>query len=378
MLDPVALTRELVAIRTVNPPGNEQPCAEFIAGLLAPAGFQVSLQTIGPQRATLVARLPGQSVRPTLCFTGHLDTVLPGETPWSRDPFAGEVVGDRLYGRGSTDMKGGVAAMVWAALELAREGGTRTTGDLLLILTADEEVGCAGARRLMADFATLGNENLDHVGAIVVGEPTANMPCLGHKGALWLEMETRGVAAHGSMPDRGVNAILKAARAILALEQYRFPIPPHPLLGSPTLNVGTIVGGQRINIVPDHAVVGVDLRSIPGLDHDLLLNSIQDHLGSDVTLRIVTSTPGIMTDPDHPWVARVFDIMATLHGTRPGMGTAPYVTDASILTPALGSPPTLILGPGEPDLAHKVDEYCHVSKIRQAARAYLEIARLGC
>ncbi|MBF0154557.1 MAG: M20 family metallopeptidase [Magnetococcales bacterium] len=376
MLDPVDLTRTLLSFNTTNPPGDERPCADYIAGLLAPAGFHISLHVIGPQRATLVARLPGRDDKPTLCFTGHLDTVLLGKTPWSRDPFAGELVGDRLYGRGSSDMKAGVAAMVWAALEFARE--SRAAGGLLLILTADEEIGCAGSRRLMADFASMGDKNLENVGAIVVGEPTANAPLLGHKGALWLELETRGVAAHGSMPDRGVNAILKAARAIVALEQYRFPSPPHPLLGSPTMNIGTIAGGQRINIVPDQAVVGIDLRSVPGLEHGALLAFVQEHLGPEVILRIVTDTPGVMTDPHHPWVASVFDIMASLQGVRPAIGTAPYVTDASILTPALGSPPTLILGPGEPDMAHKVDEYCHVSKIQLAARAYLEIARRGC
>ncbi|MBF0177064.1 MAG: M20 family metallopeptidase [Magnetococcales bacterium] len=376
MFDPVNLTQTLLAFQTFNPPGDERPCAEYIAQLLSSAGFRTDLHGIGPRRATLVARLPRHSDKPALCFTGHLDTVPLGNIPWSRDPFAGEVVGDRLYGRGSADMKGGVAAMIWAAMRFARE--SHDTGDLLLILTADEEVGCTGARHLMTDFAAQGNEHLENVGAIVVGEPTANAPWLGHKGALWLELEVWGVAAHGSMPDLGVNAICKAARAVVALEQYRFSSPAHPLLGRPTLNVGTIVGGQRINIVPDHALVGIDMRTVPGMSHDDLLASIQEYLGAEVILRAVTDTPGVITDPHHPWVGKVFAIMAALQGVQPEPGAAPFVTDASVLTPALGSPPTIILGPGEPGMAHKVDEYCHVAKIRQAAQAYLEIARQGC
>ncbi|MBF0426342.1 MAG: M20 family metallopeptidase [Magnetococcales bacterium] len=376
MPDLVALTRRLIAFDTINPPGNERPCAEYLAGLLTPVGFRVMLHDVGARRATLVARLPRHPDKPALCLTGHLDTVPLGKTPWRRDPFAGEIEGDCLYGRGSSDMKSGLAALIWAALAFARDPAD--TGDLLLVLTADEEVGCAGSRRLVADPTILASRELEHVGAVLVCEPTANVPLLGHKGALWLELETRGIAAHGSMPERGVNAVVKAAEVVVALGRYRFPCPPHPLLGPPTLSIGTFAGGQRINIVPDHALVGVDLRTVPGLVHTELLASVQAYLGPEVFPRVVTDTPGIMTDPDHPWVAVVCAALAKAQGVPPQTGVAPYVTDASILTPALGSPPTIILGPGEPDQAHKVDEYCHVSKMETAARVYFDIVRQGC
>ncbi|MBF0624677.1 MAG: M20 family metallopeptidase [Magnetococcales bacterium] len=367
-MDPVQLTRTLLAIDTRNPPGNELDCANHLAGLLEAGGLEVRCHPLAPRRASLSALLPGRDDDPPLCFTGHLDTVPLGETPWQRDPFAGEIDGDLLYGRGATDMKSGLAAMVWAVLEVAR--GRRGRRGIRLIMTADEEVGCGGSRALVGDAGALGT-----AGALVVAEPTGNQPLLGHKGALWLKVLAQGRAAHGSMPGEGDNAIYKIARAALALERFDFAHPPHPLLGSPTLNVGTVQGGTRVNIVPDRAELAVDIRILPDQDPDRLLEQVAVHLGPEVTVQGTRATQGVMSDPTDPWLTRV---VATAQGHGVVLGdlrTAPYVTDASVLTPALGGPPTVILGPGEFDQAHKTDEYCLISRIRQAADIYLDLCR---
>ncbi len=203
-------------------------------------------------------------------------------------------------------------------------------------------------------------------------------PYVGHKGALWLHARTSGVTAHGSMPERGINAIAKAARAVTKLDGFRFGVAPHAVLGAPTLNVGTISGGLNINSVPDAALIGIDIRTIPEQKHSALTERLTEYLGDEVTLTPAVDVEGVWTDPDVPWIREVFDIVTPVVGSRPDVRGAPYFTDASLLTPAYGGPPTVILGPGELPLAHQTDEYCVVDRLRHAVDVYVEIARRWC
>ena len=369
--DAVALTRDLVRFDTINPPGAEADCIRQVARLLETAGFELATYDFAPGRTSLVARIGGRADAPPLCFTGHIDTVPLGAQPWTRDPHAAEIAGGRLYGRGSTDMKSGLAAFVTAAIELAPHLA-RTAG-LVLVITAGEETGCDGARYLVGLPGVLGR-----AGAIVVAEPTGNEPLVGHKGALWLQARTSGVTAHGSMPERGVNAISKAARAVTRLEQFTFDVPPHPVLGRATLNVGTIAGGMNVNSVPDAATIGIDIRTIPGQPHTAVLRRLGDYLGQEVTLAPFVDIEGIWTEPDDPWVQEVFDIATPVLGERPVGRAAPYVTDVSLLAPAYGHPPSIVLGPGELALIHQTDEYCLVERIEQAVALYVGIAQRWC
>jgi succinyl-diaminopimelate desuccinylase len=368
----VELTRELIGFDTINPPGSELACLEHLGRLLDPAGFNLTYHPFGAGRANLLARIGGSDARPPLCFTGHVDTVPLGQQPWSVDPFAGEVADGRLYGRGSSDMKSGVAAFVCAACELApRLAGTP---GLVLVVTAGEETGCQGAFDLARRDGALGR-----AGAIVVAEPTENRPLLGHKGAFWLTGVTDGVTAHGSMPDKGVNAIYKAARAVSALEAFDFGTPPHPVMGAPTLNVGTIRGGININSVPDRAEFGIDIRSIPGQRHADIRRSLQCALGEEVDLETVIDFQGVWTEPGEQWAADVVELAGTVTGRRPAsVAAAPYFTDASALTPAMGGPPTIILGPGETAMAHQTDEYCEIPRIEQAVALFTAIGQRWC
>jgi succinyl-diaminopimelate desuccinylase len=365
--DALRLTRKLVSFNTINPPGAERNAARYLGELLKEFEFKVSYHDFDTERTSVVAQLPSAHDRPSLCFTGHLDTVPLGSGTWTREPFGGEIEGDRIYGRGTSDMKGGVAAMVAAALRLA--GSNKREASLVLFLTAGEETGSQGA----AHLASL--KGFGPIAAMVVGEPTSNYPLVGHKGALWIEAQVKGVSAHGSMPEKGVNAIYRAARALVQLEAFRFGIPPHPLLGSPSLNVGTIAGGTNINLVPDRTTIGIDIRTVPGQDEEATLKSMQAILGKDSEVKKILSVGGIATDPQNEWVQQVFDIVAPFLGNRPVPRAATYFTDASLLTPAFGHPPTILLGPGEPEMAHKTDEFCHISKMEQAAEVYYEIAK---
>lgn len=370
-IDPVELSRELIAFNTINPPGNELGCILHLEKILSDAGLQTSVQRFAQNRANLIART-GDAGRLPLCFTGHVDTVPLGNAPWSVDAFAGEIIDGKMYGRGSTDMKCGVAAFVAAVGNMVEllEG----TSGVVLVITAGEEVGCEGAFHL----ARAGIPG--RTGAIVVAEPTSNSALVGHKGALWLRLTLKGVTAHGSMPHLGINAAFKAARALTALETFQFNVAPHPYLGAPTLNVGTVRAGLNVNSVPDLAEIGIDIRSIPGLDHSRIQEHLKAELGDDILLEPIVDLGAVWTDPSSSWIKDVYSIVRDVTGEEHGLNplTAPYFTDASVLTPALGNPPTIILGPGEAARAHQTDEYCSVDRIREASNIYSKVAAKWC
>jgi succinyl-diaminopimelate desuccinylase len=368
--DAVALTQSLLRFETVNPPGNEDACARALGGALEGAGYTVRYHSFGPGRTNLLADIGGQAEQLPLCFTGHIDVVPLGGAPWSRDPFAGETDRGRMYGRGSSDMKAGVAAFVAAAVRMAPH--LQRSPGLTLVITAGEENGCEGAFHLHRDGV------LGRAGAVVVAEPTSNYPCVGHKGAFWLRAVARGITAHGSMPEKGDNAVYKAARAVSKLESFRFTSPPHPLMGQATLNVGTFHGGLNINSVPDRASVGIDIRTVPTVDHAELLDALKAQVGTDVELETLMDLESVYTDPDEPWMRSVFEVMTPILGAPPQARTATYFTDAAALSLAYRNPPTVILGPGEPHMAHQTDEYCVVERIGQAVSAYEEIIRRWC
>jgi len=366
-MDPIALTRSLLRFDTVNPPGREADCARHAGKLLQDWGYRVEYQEFAPGRTSVVARAGGAEAKAPLCLTGHLDVVPLGGRKWAKDPFAGEADGDRLYGRGSSDMKAGVAAMLAAAQGFAGKLGG--TAGVVLVLTASEENGCIGSRHL----ATL-PQLMGRAGAIVVGEPSANQPYVGHKGSLKFHAAFRGVAAHGSMPELGDNAIYKAARAVAALEKFDFDAHPHPVMGAPSMNVGTFEGGAGVNLVPDAAKIGVDIRTVPGMDHAALLARLERLLG-DAELDVFSNLPAVWTEPSDEWMQRVFAICRSQLGAAPAVRTASYMTDAANLLKVYAGAPTVVLGPGDPQQAHQTDEFCSMEKIRQSVALYEALIR---
>jgi succinyl-diaminopimelate desuccinylase len=364
--DALQLTRELLKFNTINPPGAERACAQHLGDLLKRAGFAVDYAEFAPTRTSLVANIGGVKGKRPLGFTGHIDTVPLGTAAWKADAFGASLEGGKLYGRGSSDMKSGVAAFVVAALRCADK--LKRGPGVTLVITADEECGCGGADHLVKQGKLLGE-----VGALVIGEPTANYPFIGHKGALWLDVTTRGITAHGSMPERGDNAIYKAAAAIGRLREFDFAAPPHALMGAPTLNVGTVHGGLNINSVPDAAVIGVDIRTIPGQDHAEIRARLQRALGETVEFTPKIDVGAVYSDPAQPWIQRVFDVTQRRLGERPQAKTATYFTDAAVLKDAYRDIPMVVLGPGEPQLAHQTDEYCLVDRVEEAVGIYADL-----
>ena len=370
-IDPRKLTRELLAFNTINPPGMERACARHLGALLEQAGFAVAYHEFAEARTSLVATLGGNDAKPPICFTGHIDVVPLGASRWSHDPFAGETAGDKLFGRGSTDMKSGIAAFVAAAVELAPR--LRASPGLVLVITAGEEIGCEGAKYL-AD-----HKLVERAGAIVVAEPTGNYPYVGHKGLAWFEIETHGVTAHGSMPEVGDNAIVKMARLIGDLDHFRFPVDSHDVMGKPTINVGTIRGGLNTNSVPDEARITLDTRTVPGIDHVHLCKSLEGLVAPrGATVRKIVDTPALYTEPANAWVQSVFEACTPFLDARPTPRTITFSTDGADLKRAFGGPPAVILGPGEPTLAHQTDEWCSLTRLEQSVDLFRTLMKQWC
>lgn len=362
----VALSRQLIGFDTRNPGGSESACIHFLVQLLRKSGFQVITSEFAIDRSSIVARL-GEGKRPALCFAGHIDTVPLGEASWNFDPFSGEIHNGRLYGRGAADMKSGIAAMVTAACRLAQR--LQSDDDLILVIAASEETGCQGSHHLAGHPDLLGN-----AGALIVGEPTSNYPIVGHKGALWLKARFAGRTSHGSMPEKGDNAIYKAVEAVQLLRNFNFKVKRHPFLGSPSLNVGYIHGGLNINSVPDAAEVGIDIRTIPEIKNEELIRIMNNYLGPDATIIPIMDVGSIWTDPELPWVQTVFNTIAPILGVEPKPKTVAFFTDGAPLQTAYRGIPTLIIGPGASSMAHRTDEYCQLTEIDAATAIYERIA----
>ncbi len=362
-MDVIELTRTLVRFETVNPPGNEEACARFLGQMLEAGGFLVSYHAFAPGRINVIAQSPAPGGdRGATVLSGHLDTVPFGSAVWQHEPTAADMADGRIYGRGSSDMKAGVAAMVLAALAEGAEV------PVTLVLSAGEETGCEGVQSLAAQGRLQGP-----VRALVIGEPTDNQPLIGHKGAFWLEMEARGRAAHGSQPELGDNAICKAVDAVNRLMAYRFEGHCHPLLGRPTINVGTIRGGTNINSVPDRAVVGLDIRTVPSLGHEALLAALETRCGDLVQFRVLADMEGFASDYQDPWIQKVFRQVRPYVDEAPSPRGAAFFTDAAILAAAYGHPPTVILGPGERAQAHRTDEFVSIQRVLDALAIYRTI-----
>ena len=246
------------------------------------------------------------------------------------------------------------------------------TPGLVVVLTAAEEGGCVGSRHLATLPRLMGK-----AGAIVVGEPTSNYPMIGHKGSIKFHAAFSGVSAHGSMPQLGVNAIYKAAKAIAKLEEFQFDVPEHPVMGLPTMNVGTFEGGSGVNLVPDLAKVGVDIRTVPGTDHEALLLRLKTLL-NEAELTVFADSQSVWTEPDEEWVQRVYAICQPVLKEKPEARTAPYMTDAANLRKVYAGAPTVVLGPGEAAMAHQTDEYCNMERMRQSVQIYEAIIADWC
>ena len=361
MTDAVGLAQRLVRLNTAG--GGELAAAEICAAELEAAGARVELVTMDAGRAHLLASV-GDVTDTSPVLSGHLDTVPAGDVPWTHGALSGDISEGMLHGRGAADMKGGVAALVVAVARHAARGD-REPG-ALLVLTAGEETGCSGARHLV------GARQLPVGGPLLIAEPTGLEIAHGHKGVLWLTATSRGVSAHGSRPDLGQSAILPLARFVAELAESGLP-GSHPEMGGVTVNVGTFHGGTKINLVPDLASAELDIRVVPGVDSADLRARVGALAGPGISIETTEDLPAVYSPADGPFAAHVSTCCQRIVGASVERPPLTYFTDASVLAGALASSEIVLLGPGEPDSAHTLDECCPTSQIEAAADLYEDI-----
>jgi succinyl-diaminopimelate desuccinylase len=371
----IKLLKDFIAIPTLNPPGMEKPGAELLGRELERRGFPAEVTEISPGRANVTARLRGTGEAPALLFNGHIDVVPPGEIPWMHDPYGGEVVDGRLYGRGSADMKGALAAML-LAMEALAASGRRLKGDLIFTGVADEETTATGSARLVTDGMLRG------VGAVVIGEPTCFRVYVAQKGTYWMEVETRGLTAHGSMPHLGRNAIMDMQALLDEIAKIPLPEGPDPTLGRATLNVGMIHGGVGPNVVPDSCRASLDFRLPGGVKEESMQAELEAAVaratdrrpGLKASMRPTGGRVAVATSPKE----RIVQLCIALCEEHLGMKLSPqptpgFATDASVL--CFDPPvPYVICGPGQEELAHKPDEYLLVEDYLKAITFYATLA----
>ena len=345
----ILLTQELIRQRSDSAEG-ERALGELIAQRLTEAGLEVELRPWGEEgRCNLIARLRGRGELP-ICLCGHLDTV-PLGSGWSREPLDGEIDRGMIWGRGASDMKSGLAAIVIAA-ERAALRAPEAREALMVVLTGAEEQGCAGARELIG--------RLEPARLLVVAEPTGNRLRLGHRGVVWLRGRSTGRAAHGATPEHGRNAIAAMTASLAGVFDYEHN--SHPVLGPSSLNVGLIAGGIAPNVVPDRCEVTVDVRTLPGetaADWSARLSAAS---GTEVEWSGLTDLAAVVTAPDEPLL-----YPAAVLSTDAAGGAVAFATDACWLADTLHAP-TVIWGPGEPAMMHVADEGCPIAAIDQAVQ----------
>lgn len=368
-LDPVTLLQELIRIPSVNPEGDpgvsdpgEARIAVALELLLKDLGAEVMIREVLPGRPNVVARFPSDSSslsdgkgKPRLLLAPHMDTV--SVIGMTIDPFSGEVRDGKVWGRGASDTKGPMAAML-CALARAREVIPTLSHEIWFAGLVGEESGQHGAKALASE------ESFDFV---IAGEPTDLKTVHAHKGSLWVTLTAHGKAVHASAPDRGENAIYKMTSALERIREHVIPElskTEHPLLGHSTLSVGTIRGGSKTNIVPDHCEASLDIRIIPGTDPQQIINLIKN-AAHGVTVEYQGSEP-LYTDPEHPLVTKLSGLGASPVG-------APWFCDAAVFS-AKGIP-AVALGPGSIAQAHTADEFISVADIQVGADFFERLLR---
>lgn len=372
------LTFSLVAAAGENPGSTEEKTVDALAAACVRYGFTVELQDVAPGRQNLIATLPASDGfdEPGLMFLGHSDVVPAGEG-WTSDPFVPLVADGRLYGRGSTDMKGGLAAIV-VAMAAIRSSGVALRGPLQLVCTVDEEDLGLGIRAY-APTAKRGQFL-----ACVVAEPTDLQTVIGCRGDSYLRLVVNGMAAHSGRPDDGRNAIVAAAQVIELIweDHHAQRATAEPLLGCGTWSVGTIEGGTGTSIVAAECVVTLDRRLMPDEDAEVIatemLNRIRsagiDSDGIEISLEVEMEMPGFRTDPDHPLVSAAVQAIDSAGGGRIEVGGWTAACDGGFIARDVGIP-CIVLGPGGlNDQAHQANESIGLDELEIAARAYALMA----
>lgn len=360
----VGLLSDLVRIDSVNPDlvagaAGEGEIARFAAEWLERAGLEVELEEVAPGRWNAVGIARGSGGGRTLLLNAHTDIV---SVAGMERPFDPVVEGGRLHGRGSYDMKAGLAAIMLAGAEAARAG---LSGDVIVTAVCDEEVASIGTARVAERY---------RADAAIVSEPTEMRLALAHKGFVGFEIEVEGRAAHGSRPDLGVDAIARMGHVLVGIEELDAQLraePTHPLLGSGSLHASVIQGGQEFSSYPERCLLQGERRTIPGETPEHVEGELRDLLGDlEGEIRVVVARGPFETAADAPLAELV-----RRHAGEPEIVGVPFWADSALL--AAAGIPTVVFGPAG-EGAHAVEEWVDLASAERCVEIYTGVARELC
>ena len=363
------LAQLLVATQSSQPEGNEAEIISKIDSLFPRHIFRHKLDH-GDNRASLLIKIEGAQHDGALAFVGHVDTVALGDlSQWTYPPLDATERDGILYGRGAADMKGGVAAMITAAQCVIQSGKTPAR-DLLFCFTADEEANGMGVQAIVK--AGL----LDHVSEVIIAEPSEQKIGLCEKGAIWLRLEAHGVSAHGSRPEIGLNAVEALMEFQRRLAANINTSHEHRLLGCTTISVTRLNGGIMTNVIPEEAVMELDIRTLPSLKNEVVLETarriVEEMCAADsrLTLKITVLNDRLAVEtPESASMVQKMKQVFAQYDLDPTPRGLYFYTDMSQIAPRVNVP-FLILGPGDDKQAHKINEHAPIRAIETIARVY--------
>jgi len=378
----VAFTQELVRIESVNRPAeglSEAPAAEAVAAKMRSFGWSPTIVEVAPGRPNVVCIVDGGNPGKTLMFEGHTDVVTAGEkSQWTHDPFAAEIVDGKMYGRGTADMKSGLAAVIYAtrAVELAGP----FPGRILIGALCDEEEMMIGVKHFVA------SGHCEGIDAAISAEPEGGEICAVAKGAIRLRIDAHGKMTHGAMPDKGANplaALIDCGAALAAIERgLHARLGSYEHLGKISLTPTFMTGGSmaQLNVIPADAVLTLDVRTTPAIEHGDLLITVREVLedtslrtGVELVLTIIDDRPPANTPIDSPVVQALASAHTSVTGGPAVFGGVPGTTDGTILWRD-GGLDSVVCGPGDKWIAHQVDEYVEVDEIVTYTEIFAEAA----
>ena len=363
------LLRSLIQIKSVNPPGNENQIADFIKKYLLKNNIQSELVPLEEGRSSVVAKIEGEEERNiTLC--GHLDTVGVKEEDWTKPVFEGLIENEKMYGIGASDMKGGVAAILYAAVLLKRRG-IIPKKTVQLALTADEEWAYRGAKNLVD------GGYFDRTDFLIITEPSNLQVSTGEKGELWMRAKFFGKSAHGSTPEVGANTIIPGSELVVNItERYEKIFEADPFWGKVSMNIGQFHGGVQVNIVPNYSEIQLDFRLISEDDKEKVIELVRK-TGEEIAKRhkvrfteeIFNYHSPIFTNSDNPYVKKFLQAA----GMKEVIVTK-YCTDGATIIPEKKIP-FIIFGPGDIAQAHQNDEYIELESLYRAVDTFINFLK---
>jgi len=363
------LLRGLIQIKSVNPPGNENQIANFIKKFLLKNNIHSELVPLEKGRSSIVAKIEGEEERNiTLC--GHLDTVRVKEEEWTKPSFQGLIENGRMYGRGAADMKGGIAAILYAAVLLKRRG-IIPKKTIQLAFTVDEEWGYRGAKALVDQGY------FDQTDFLIITEPTNLQVSIGEKGEIWIKAKFFGKSAHGSTPELGRNTVIPGSKFILeVIDKYEKIFKKKNLWGKTSINIGQFHGGEQINIVPNYSEVQLDFRIISEEDKGRVIELVRK-IGNDIAGKydiqfleeIFNYHPPIFTSLDNLYIQKFMQVAEVKEAI-----IVKYCTDGGTIIPEKKLP-FIIFGPGDIAQAHQNDEYIELESLYRAVKTFINFLK---